>query len=132
PNLPNKWGQTALMLCTEDSSKMSLLFRYGARINDSSLSGMTAFLFACTGYGKYASVKWLIDHGANMYAKRWRTETAIMRAAQFSDTATIGLLIEKGFDVNAHPWGYAPLMYAVRSGNWAAVPFLVRHGADEN
>ncbi len=45
---------------------------------------------------------------------------------------TIGLLLEKDFDINAHPWGYSPLMYAVRFGNWAAVPFLIWHGADVN
>jgi uncharacterized protein len=132
PNLPNKAGQTALMFCTEDTARMSMLVQHGARINDSSYSGNTAFLIACSGYGKYSSVKWLVEHGANIYAKRWNTETALMRAVLCSDTLTIGLLLEKGFDINAHPWGYSPLMYAVRFGNWAAVPFLIRHGADVN
>src|SRR5690349_16506756 len=53
PNLPNKAGQTALMFCTDDTTRMSMLVQHGARINDSSYSGNTAFLIACSGYGKY-------------------------------------------------------------------------------
>jgi ankyrin repeat protein len=132
PNLANKYGQTPLMLCTGDMDKMKLLFSYGANINDTAKSGNTALLIACSGYGQYQTVKWLIDNGADVTAKRWGNETALMRAAQFSDTMTINLLLSKGLDINAHPWAFSPLMYAVRSGNWAGVFCLVNHGADVN
>lgn len=131
-NAKNKFAQTALMLCTDDLNKMKLLLRYGANINDTARSGNTAFLIACSSYGRYEAVQWLIAHGADVYAKRWGVETALMRAAQFSDTLTIKLLLSKGLDINAHPWGFTPLMYAVRMGNWNAVRYLVNHGADVN
>jgi ankyrin repeat protein len=132
PNLANRFGQRPLMLCTDDIAKMKLLLRYGANINDTAQSGNSALLLACTGYGKYETVKWLIENGAAITAKRWNNETALMRAARFSDTATINLLLSKGLAIDAHPWGFTPLMYAVRAGNWDAVLCLVRHGADVN
>jgi ankyrin repeat protein len=87
---------------------------------------------ACTGYGKYQTVKWLVDNGADLTAKRWTKETALMRAARFSDTMTIEFLLGKGLEIDAHPWGYTPLMIAVREGNWDGALCLVRHGADVN
>jgi len=132
PGAANRFGQRPLMLCTNDMNKMKLLLRYGANINDTARSGNSALLIACVGYGKYQTVKWLIDNGADVTAKRWTKETALMRAARFSDTMTIALLLSKGLDIDAHPWGFSPLMYAVRSGNWDAVLYLVNHGADVN
>ena len=132
PNMKNKYGHTALMLCTNNIDKMKLLIQYGANINDTSISGNTALLIACSGYGMYNTVKWLMDNGANIHAKRWGAETALMRAAQLSDTMTIKLLLNKGFNINEHPWGFTPLMYAVRFGNWDAVFCLLNNGADVN
>lgn len=132
PNLKNKYGHTPLMLCTSDLAKIKLLLASGANINDTSKSGNTALLIACLGYGRYETVKWLLDEGADPTARRWGAETALMRAAEFSDTMTINLLLSKGLDVNAHPWGITPLTYAVRMGNWDAVLCLVNHGADVN
>src|SRR5450432_4685721 len=132
PNLKNKYGETPLMLCVNDITKMKLLLEYGAGINDSSLSGNTALLIACGAGSSYATVKWLIENGANPLAKRWGNETALMRASQYSDTMVIHLLISEGLDVNAHPWGFTPLMYAARSANWPAISCLLNNGADPN
>jgi uncharacterized protein len=132
PNLKNKYGLTPLMLCVNDLNKMKLLLQYGANINDSSLSGNTALLIACGAGSSYATVKWLIDNDANPLAKRWGSETALMRASQYSDTMIIRLLLSKGLDINAHPWGFTPLMYAARSANWPAIFCLLNNGADAN
>ena len=132
PNLKNKYGETPLMLCTSDLDKMKLLLQYGANINDSSLSGNNALMIACIAGSSYTIVKWLIDNGANVKAKRWGGETALMRAVQYSDTMTIHLLLSKGLDINEHPWGYTPLMYAARSANWPAIFCLLNNGADAN
>ncbi len=132
PNLKNKYGEVPLMLCTGDLDKMKLLLQYGANINDTSQSGNNALMIACIAGSSYTIVKWLIDNGANVKAKRWGGETALMRAAQFSDTMTIHLLLSKGFDINEHPWGATPLMYAVRSANWPAIFCLLNNGADAN
>ncbi len=132
PNLKNKYGEMPLMLCTSDLDKMKLLLQYGANINDTSQSGNNALMIACIAGSSYTIVKWLIDNGANVKAKRWGGETALMRAAQYSDTMTIHLLLSKGLDINAHPWGFTPLMYAARSANWPAIFCLLNNGADAN
>ncbi len=46
-----------------------MLVQHGAKLMTAAYSGNTAFLIACSGYGKYTSVKWLVEHGANIYAK---------------------------------------------------------------
>jgi uncharacterized protein len=132
PNLKNKYGEMPLMLCTNDLEKMKLLLQYGANINDTSLSGNNALMIACIAGSPYTIVKWLIDNGANPKAKRWGGETALMRASQYSDTMTINLLLSKGLDINEHPWGFTPLMYAARSANWPAIFCLLNNGADAN
>jgi ankyrin repeat protein len=132
PEFGNRFGQKPLMLCTNDVEKMKLLLQWGADINDTSRSGNCALLMACSGYGKYETIKWLIDKGANTSVKRWNTETPLMRSVRFGDTMTIALFLNMGFDINAHPWRVSPLMIAVRLGNWDAVSFLVGHGADVN
>ena len=132
PNLKNKYGETPLMLCVNDLNKMKLLVQYGANINDSSISGNTALLVACGAGSSYTTIKWLIDNGANPLAKRWGNETALMRASTYSDTMIIRLLLSKGLDINAHPWGFTPLMYAARSADWPAIFCLLNNGADAN
>jgi uncharacterized protein len=132
PNLENKYGEMPLMLCTSDLDKMKLLLQYGANINDTSQSGNNALMIACIAGSSYTIVKWLIDNGANPKAKRWGGETALMRAAQYSDTMTIHLLLSKGLDINENPWGFTPLMYAARSANWPAIFCLLNNGADAN
>ena len=71
PNLKNKYGQTPLMLCTHELSKMKLLLHYGADVNAKSNSENTALFIACSEYGLYKNIKWLIDNGADALFKRW-------------------------------------------------------------
>lgn len=131
-NQRNKFGHTAFLLAANDLAKMKLLLQHGANINDTAFSGNSALLIACSSYGTYENVKWLIDNGANPHAKRWSGETALMRAAQFSDSITINLLLSKGLDIDASPWGMTPVYYGVRQGNLEAVTCLVNHGANVN
>lgn len=130
PNLKNKFGQTPLMLCTNEKDKMKLLLDYGADIEARSNSNNTALLIACIGSGQYENIKWLIDKGADPLAKRWGAETALMRAAQFGDTMTIHLLLSKGVEVDARGWGFTALMFATRFANWPFVLSLLDNGAD--
>jgi ankyrin repeat protein len=130
PNLKNKYGQTPLMLCTHELRKMKLLFQYGADINAKSNSQNTALFVACSEYGLYKNIQWLIDNGADPLFKRWGGLTALMQAAPFADTMTIHLLIKKGVEVNAHPWKFSALTNAARYANWPCVISLLNNGAD--
>jgi len=132
PNRRNLFGQTPIMLCTHELDKMKLLVQYGADINAVAQSGNTALLIACSEYGLYENIKWLLDNGADATVKRWNTETVLMRAVQFADTMTINLLLRKAgeFDVNTKPWGFTMLYTAIRMANWPVVLFLLDKGAD--
>lgn len=131
PNLKNKYGQTPLMLCTHELSRMKLLLHYGADVNAKSNSENTALFIACSEYGLYKNIKWLIDNGADALFKRWGGVTTLMQAVVFADTMTIRLLLSKGVDVNAKPWGASSaLINAARYANWPAVICLLNHGAD--
>src|SRR5678816_2726118 len=100
-NSRNKAGETALMWCMHDKTKVALLLKFGADVNAAARSGNTPLLIGCVGNNQYEIVKMLLNKGANISARNKEKETALMRAAGFGDTATISLLINKGFDINA-------------------------------
>lgn len=120
------------MLCTHDLDKMKLLLQYGADINAKSKSENTALFISCSEYGLYKNIQWLIDNGADPLFKRLGGVTALMQAAPFADTMTLHLLISKGIEINAHPWGASALIKAARYANWPCVICLLNNGADPN
>jgi ankyrin repeat protein len=127
----NKAGQTALMWSANERDKLELLLKYGANIKDTSNSGNTVLLIGCVGSNKYEIVKFLLDKGADASAKNSSKETALMRAAQFGDTATISLLLKKGIDINAKDQGGSTaLMQAIANSNREVVFQLLESGAD--
>jgi ankyrin repeat protein len=101
PNAKNSLDETALMWSVHDLAKMKLLIQQGANVNAKAQSGNTPLLIASVGQGKYEAVKLLLDKGADALAVNNRKENALMRAALFSDTATVSLLLSKGIDINA-------------------------------
>ncbi|CAN5600626.1 hypothetical protein BH10BAC3_BH10BAC3_28610 [soil metagenome] len=133
PNIKNKHKQTALMYCTNNLEKCKLLLQYGADINAKSKSGNTPLLVASVGNQPYEMVKFLLDNKADPLATNAAHETALMRAAQFSDTTTLRLLISKGINVNALDYiAGTALTKAILNANSPAVSFLLNNGADPN
>jgi ankyrin repeat protein len=130
PNLKNKAGQTALMYCTHEMDKMKLLLQYGADINAKSKTNNTPLLIACVGSGQYENIKFLIENGADPFAKNYAKETTLMRAAQYCDTMIIHLLLSKGLPVDETAFSYTAMMYATGMANWPVVLCLLDHGAD--
>ncbi len=56
--------------------------------------------------------------------------TTLQRAAFNGEAETIGMLANRGVDVNARGRGSTPLLDAVSGGNFAAVDLLLARGAD--
>jgi ankyrin repeat protein len=131
PNAKNNLNETALMWSIHDLAKMKLLIQHGADVNAKAKSGNTPLLIASIGHGNYEKVKWLLDKGADALAVNNRKENALIRAALFSDTATVSLLLSKGIDINALSMdSTTALLNAALNVNSPVVIQLLERGAD--
>ncbi len=131
PNGKNKDGETALMWAIHDLEKLKILLEHGADINAKANTGNTALLLGAVGASQYDLVSFLLQNGADPAIKNLRRENPLMRAALFGDTATLGLLISKGNDVNAmDSTGLTPLLNAIFNVNRDATLYLLKNGAD--
>ena len=75
----------------------------------------------------------LVDSGADVNAKTYESETALMWATDHGDAKKVRLLIENCADVNAKDTlGMSALMWAAKYGNLGVVELLVENGADVN
>jgi ankyrin repeat protein len=130
-NAKNKIDETALMWAVHDLAKMKLLIQHGADVNAKAKSGNTPLLIATVGQGKYDAVKLLLDKGADALTVNNRKENALMRAALFSDTATVSLLLSKGIDINALSMdSTTALLNATFNVNKPVIIQLLEQGAD--
>jgi ankyrin repeat protein len=133
PNVCNRQGETALMWCSHDITKASLLLQYGAHINTVSKSGNSVLLIACVGAGQQAMIQFLLKNGADPAVKNKQNETSLFRAAQFGDTAIAGLLLRTGIDMDAKTINNeTALRAAVVNENREMVYWLLKNGADAN
>src|SRR5258708_22756236 len=98
-------------------------------VNGKGPGGATPLLYAAL-YGDAASVKLLLDAGADPNIRNDAGASALMWAA--GDLQKVRLLVDHGADVNAtSDAGRTPLLIAAgRFGNAAVVKLLLDHGAD--
>jgi ankyrin repeat protein len=151
----NRYGVTPLSLAAMNGNAkiVSLLLASGADANTTVSNGQTVLMIAAR-TGSVDAVRALVDKGAKVEARESQLgETALMWAAAENQAGVVKLLIEHGADVNARsstitfpkdrfglegvltilPHGnWTPLMYAGRDGGAAAVPVLVKAGAEVN
>jgi len=130
-NATNRLDETVLMWSLHDLSKMKLLIGRGANVNAKAKSGNTALLIAAVGPVNYGAVKMLLDNGANASAVNNKKENALMRAALFSDTATVSLLLNNGIDINILSGdSVTALLNSVLNANLPVTIQLLQRGAD--
>lgn len=80
-----------------------------------------------------ASVKLLIDHGANVNAEGGRWHTALQAAAWSGAEDMVKFLVESGADINIRGGECdTALKAAIISGSMNIVRFLIEYGADVN
>lgn len=83
--------------------------------------------------GDSATVKVLLDRGAEVNIKTGEGRTALMEAASRGDAATVQTLLDKDADIKAKDsGGNTALMNAVVSGNLQTVKILLNAGLDVN
>ncbi len=133
PDVPNDLGETAIMWCSHDLEKTKLLLEYKANLHLRTTDGNTALLGACVGNSQYEIIKLLLDHGADALAVNNKNITTLMRVAQYGDTGSARLLINKGVGINAEANDHqTALFYAIKSSNKEMLYWLIANGADAN
>jgi ankyrin repeat protein len=136
-NGKNSFGATALMWAAGDREKVRLLVERGAAVNAAAASGRTALAVAAAYPGNVATVRLLLDQGADPKAKPGRAGGPVVSAAIAGDAATLKLLLDKGADADERASigsrrGSTALMLAATSGCRECVQLLLDHGADVN
>lgn len=103
-----------------------VLLQHGAKANPSGRN--TPLLYACQQRNSAVVVKQLLGHGAEI------TSEAMHFAAEYSDAATVRLLIAHGGDVNASRTSESstttPLVTGIENGNVGVVKTLLEHNAN--
>jgi ankyrin repeat protein len=133
PNLTNKLGETAVLWCTHDLEKTSLLLSYKANLNLKTSTGNTAFLAACVGANQTGMMRLMLEHGADPLVKNHRNETSLILTSLFGDTVAARLLLNAGVDINAKGGdGQSALFYCIKGRNFTMMNWLLANGADAN
>src|SRR5262252_4450535 len=101
PNARNQSGATALLWSVHDVRKVRLLVGKGASVNARSEGGKTPLMLAAYYSEGAATVKFLLDKGAELGARDNRGAGVLLFAVEGGDLDTIRLLLDKGVDVNA-------------------------------
>ena len=112
---------------------VEFLLNHGADIELENFIGDTPLLLAAryARYGKYETIKTLLEHGAKVNHKDENGRSALHDAAMYSGKEVINLLISYGADVNARDEHQStPLHQAAMLNNIEAAKALVEHGSD--
>lgn len=115
PQITNYNGQKAIDLAIKrsDAAKGEVI-------------GLLVDLLGAIKRGEYNRVAAMLRSGANVNTKNSHGTTALMLAAQLSDTRILDLLIQEGAQVNAKDTeDWTALMYAARYGSVEAVRHLL-------
>jgi ankyrin repeat protein len=132
-NAANDFGATALMWGITDAEKIRVLLAAGADVKAKSKMGRTPLYLAAANNGSSATVKLLLDRGANPTERDNQQSTPLLAASAANDLLSIKLLLEHGADANdADVFGMTPLMLAAGNGNLKAIEMLLGRGANVN
>ncbi|MCC6367401.1 MAG: ankyrin repeat domain-containing protein [Bryobacterales bacterium] len=132
-NARNGLDATALVWCATNPEKAKLLIEAGAAINVKTKLGRTPLMMAAGSAGSAATVKLMLDKGADAAAVDGRGNTALLDAAAANETESLRLLADHKCDLNAGDFaGLTALAHAAGHSNLAAVRLLLAKGADVN
>jgi len=133
-NLAQGDGMTALHWAAErgDASMVNALLAAKASVKATTSIGNYTPLHVAAKTGNPAVVAALLKAGADAKAVTTSGATALHFSAASGDSVSIGLLADKGADLNAKEaeWGQTPLVFASSAGRAPAVRALIHRGAD--
>lgn len=110
----------------EDVALAQNLFDVGAHATSD-------MLFLAASQNKRATVRLLLQNGANVKVKALKTKTPLMEVAYYGDTEMINAFLDKGANINAiDELRWTPLMQALWSEQVEAVRLLLKRHANPN
>lgn len=143
-NQIGKYGKTAVILAAEKGylDIVRMLHQAGADINKKGcficgpehlnrvLRDNTTALASAAWTGKFAVVKFLVEHGAEVDVEAQCGYTALMCAAQYGDVSTIEYLSSQGADIKKISGDVDALYLAAGSGSLEVVKWLTENGVN--
>jgi ankyrin repeat protein len=131
--LQNPLGSTALNLAAGQPEKAALLIAKGADVNAATKMGRAPLLIAAHCDGCSATVKLLLDKGANVKTRDGRNHTPVVEAAQVNDLDSVKILLAAGAEPDAaDDDGFTPLMWAASHCNMEMSKLLMARKANVN
>ena len=129
----NKSEATPLIYGAYNFDKARLLVDKGSDVNAKSSADMTPLLVAVSVHGNIATVRYLIEKGADAKASGPQGSDALQTAAMKGDAEMLRLLLKKGADPRQKDMaGYTALLNALSDPDQERVRVLVDAGSDVN
>ncbi len=133
PNARNQQGATPLLYGAWDPARTKLLVDRGARVNVAATGGTTPLMLAASVLGNTDSVRYLLEHGADIKATNEFGDDALMRSAGMGDAEATELLLLKGAEARRiDKGGVTALQMAQNFPDPLRVNLLLKAGADVN
>ena len=133
PNARNASGATPLLYGAWNLERTRALAEKGGDVKAANKQGVTPLMVACSTHGNLATLRFLIDRGADVHAVDDFKTDALMHCADRGDAEMLSLLVANGASVrSANRAGFTALQLAT------AVPFqerlriLLAAGSDPN
>lgn len=122
----NGWRLLMIAACYENEQCVQRLIKAGADISATDENSWPSMLHAACYYGGMLRIaKILIDHGADVNARRKRGQTPLMMAAQNGHLEVVQLLVESGASLTEDDdSGWTALDYAEQYERESVVDYL--------
>ncbi len=133
PNARNQSGATPLVYAAWSFERTRLLVEHGAAVNVLTKGGITPLLVASAAHANVATVRYLLDKGADLHAVSAEGEDALTRAAFAGDPDMLQLLLARGSDAKrSDKAGFTALLNATTYADSERISMLLRAGSDPN
>jgi ankyrin repeat protein len=133
PAARNKSEATPLIYAAYNFDKTKLLVEKGSYVNAHCASGMTPLLIATSVHGNIATVRYLIEKGADLKAVGPIGSDALQTAALKGDIEMVRLLLAKGADPSQKDkGGFTALLNSFQTNDPEMTKMLLSAGSDTN
>ncbi len=133
PRARNTSAATPLVYAAWNFKKTRLLVEHGAEVNCAQKDGITPLIVAASAHGNIATVRYLIEQGADVRGFDKSRDNALLRSAFMSDPEILQLLLAHGGDPHlADGAGFNALHNAAAFQDSERMRLLLAAGADPN